>query len=53
MSSKILRLQNIKGLRMYCTFENGSSLACRLPIDQMKGKAHDANYSGGKVQKSS
>jgi hypothetical protein len=50
---KILRLQNIEGLRMHYAFENDISLACRLYIRQIKGEVHDANYSGGKVKKSS
>jgi hypothetical protein len=50
---KIPRLQNIEELGMQYAIENDISLACRLHINQMKGEAHDANYSAGKVKKGS
>jgi len=50
---KILKLQNIEGLRMHYAIENDISLACRLHVSQIKGEAHDTDYSGGKVKKSS
>jgi hypothetical protein len=50
---KILRLQNIEGLRMHYAIENDISLTCRLYFSQIKGEVYDANYNGGKVKKSS
>lgn len=49
---KISRLQNIEELHIHYAIENHISLACRLHINQMKGEAYAANFSGGKVQKS-